>query len=166
MDKLLTITWKNYWQRNQETGSKYWLPSKHIYIYIYIYMHAFTCTQRRTDRRSILLVMCHQMFQECSPIVQMQDQPRELPPTGGSNVFSQPSSKGSRGQMLPPGKARISAQSCFHPRGGCLHMSESMRPFGQARGSRLGWLEQWLPYCQSVCVSEIDRGPACVHRHT
>ena len=42
----------------------------------------------------ILLVMHHQMFQECSPIVQTQDQPRELPPTGGSTVFSQPSSQG------------------------------------------------------------------------
>ena len=41
----------------------------------------------------ILLVMHHQMFQECSPIVQTQDQPRELPPTGGSNVFSQPTSQ-------------------------------------------------------------------------
>ena len=42
----------------------------------------------------ILLVMRHHMFQECSPIVQMEDQPRELPPTGASNVFSQPSSQG------------------------------------------------------------------------
>ena len=42
----------------------------------------------------ILLVMHHQMFQECSPIVQTQDQPHELPPTEGSNVFSQPSSQG------------------------------------------------------------------------
>ena len=38
----------------------------------------------------ILLVMHHQMFQECSPVAQTQDQPRELP--SGSNVFSQPSS--------------------------------------------------------------------------
>ena len=42
----------------------------------------------------ILLVMHHQMFQEYSPIVQTQDQPRELPPTERPTVFLQPSSQG------------------------------------------------------------------------
>ena len=47
----------------------------------------------------ILLVMHHQMFQECSPIVQTQDQPRELPlPPTGESVFSQ---LGSQGELWP-----------------------------------------------------------------
>ena len=45
----------------------------------------------------ILLVIHHQMFQECSPIVQMQDQPRELLPAGES-VLSQ---LGSQGEPWP-----------------------------------------------------------------
>ena len=42
----------------------------------------------------ILLVMHHQMFQECSPIVQTPDPPRELPGTTRSMNFSQPGSQG------------------------------------------------------------------------
>ena len=42
----------------------------------------------------ILLVMHHQMFQECSPIIQTLDKPRELSTMGGFNALSQPSSHG------------------------------------------------------------------------
>ena len=42
----------------------------------------------------ILLVMHHQMFQECSPIVHTPDKPREVQATGLSNALSQPSSQG------------------------------------------------------------------------
>ena len=55
----------------------------------------------------ILLVMHHQMFQECCPIVQTQDQPRELPPPRGGLPIRNSAPKGSRGQMLHPGKVRI-----------------------------------------------------------
>ena len=65
----------------------------------------------------ILLVMRHQMFQECSPIVQTQDQPRELPPTGDPMSFRSPAPKGSRGQMLLPGKARNRSLVLLPPKG-------------------------------------------------
>ena len=42
----------------------------------------------------ILLVMHHQMFQECCPIVQTPDQSRELTATGSSVALSQPASQG------------------------------------------------------------------------
>ena len=42
----------------------------------------------------ILLVMHRQMFQECCPIVQTPDQPREMTATGSSLAFSQPLSQG------------------------------------------------------------------------
>ena len=42
----------------------------------------------------ILLVMHHQMFQECCPIVQTPDQTREKTATGSSMAFSQPDSHG------------------------------------------------------------------------
>ena len=41
--------------------------------------------------------MHHQMFQECSPIVQTQDPPRELPPTEGHDI----SQLGSQGEPWP-----------------------------------------------------------------
>ena len=37
VDKLLTITWTNYWQRNHEKGVKILTPQR-IYIYTYIYV--------------------------------------------------------------------------------------------------------------------------------
>ena len=42
----------------------------------------------------ILLVMHHQIFQECCPIVQTPDQPRELTVTGSSMALSQLASHG------------------------------------------------------------------------
>ena len=45
----------------------------------------------------ILLVMHHQMFQECSPIVQTQDPPRELHSTGERDI----SQLGSQGEPWP-----------------------------------------------------------------
>ena len=42
----------------------------------------------------ILLVMHHQMFQECSPIVHTPNKPREVSTMGGSNALSQPSCQG------------------------------------------------------------------------
>ena len=42
----------------------------------------------------ILLVMHHQMFQECCPVVQTPDQPRELTATGSFVALSQPASQG------------------------------------------------------------------------
>ena len=41
--------------------------------------------------------MHHQMFQECSPIVRMQDPPRELPSTEGHSI----SQHGSQGEPWP-----------------------------------------------------------------
>ena len=46
----------------------------------------------------ILLVMHHQMFQECSPIVQTPDNPRELTAIGSSLALSQ---HGSQGEPWP-----------------------------------------------------------------
>ena len=45
----------------------------------------------------ILLMMHHQMFQECRPIVQTQDPPRELPSTGEHDT----SQLGSQGEPWP-----------------------------------------------------------------
>ena len=64
----------------------------------------------------ILLVMHFQMFQECCPIVQVPDNPRELEVTGSppGTTTSHIGSQENPDQMLSPG----ATQPNIHPRGG------------------------------------------------
>ena len=85
----------------------------------------------------ILLVMHHQMFQECSPIVQSYcpdaGSTSRIAPHGGIEcLFAARLPRGAVARRCFLARPGIAAQSGFHPRGGCLHLSESMKPLGQA----------------------------------
>ena len=65
----------------------------------------------------MLLVMHHQMFQQCCPIVQTPDQPRKLAATGSSVSFSQPASQGDPWPAADPCQGQDSQLSALSIQG-------------------------------------------------
>ena len=70
----------------------------------------------------ILLVMHHQMFQECSPIIQTQDPPREPPLHGRARHFATWLPRGAMAGCCFLARPGIATQSGFRPRGGCSYL--------------------------------------------
>ena len=78
----------------------------------------------------ILLAMHYQMFQECCPIVQTPDNPRELAATGASQIISQPCSQGEPWPDADLWHGQDSQLSTVSTQGVDRTISECMRPSG------------------------------------